>query len=65
MHKSGRGAGGHCFIKDFAAFEEIYQKMVPQDQLGLAMLDAIEKKNIALLTSTGKDLDLLKDCGLI
>jgi nucleotide sugar dehydrogenase len=65
MHKSGRGAGGHCFIKDFAAFEEIYRKMVPEDQLGVKMLDAVEKKNVELLTSTNKDLDLLQDCGLI
>ena len=26
IHKSGRGAGGNCFIKDFAAFEEMYKK---------------------------------------
>ncbi|MEK7156991.1 MAG: hypothetical protein AAB709_00345, partial [Patescibacteria group bacterium] len=29
----GRGAGGHCFIKAFAAFSDLYRKMVP-DALG-------------------------------
>ncbi|PIR12676.1 hypothetical protein COV49_04610 [Candidatus Falkowbacteria bacterium CG11_big_fil_rev_8_21_14_0_20_39_10] len=55
---SGRGAGGHCFIKDFAAFREMYEKTVG-DAKGLALLKAIEDKNIDLLISTGKDLDLL------
>lgn len=64
LHKTGRGAGGHCFIKDFAAFEQIYQILVG-DPSGVAMLDAIERKNVNLLTFSKKDLDLLKDCGLI
>lgn len=57
-HKSGRGAGGHCFIKDFAAFREIYEKMVG-DETGMEVIKALEGKNIELLKSTGKDLDLL------
>lgn len=64
IHKSGRGAGGHCFIKDFAAFEEIYSKLIG-DFSGSNMLTAIQDKNVALLTNSGKDLDLLKECGLI
>lgn len=59
IHKTGRGAGGHCFIKDFAAFREIYEAEVG-DKLGLDVLRALEEKNIDLLTSTNKDLDLLK-----
>lgn len=55
----GRGAGGHCFIKDFAAFRELYEKMVG-DEKGVALLRAMEEKNIDLLVSTNKDLDLLK-----
>jgi nucleotide sugar dehydrogenase len=60
VHKSGRGAGGGCFIKDFAAFRELYAKAVPGDAKGLAMLSALEQKNIELLKTSGKDLDLLR-----
>jgi len=59
VHKTGRGAGGHCFIKDYAAFSEFYKKYVPEDSHGHNILDANTKKNIKLLMSTGKDLDLL------
>ncbi len=59
VHKSGRGAGGHCFIKDLAAFARLYESRVP-DALGLAFLKAAEQKNIALLTESGKDTDLLR-----
>lgn len=58
--KKGRGAGGHCFIKDFAAFAQLYRETFPEDTRGIAMFDALEAKNIELLTTTGKDLDLLK-----
>lgn len=57
--EGGRGAGGHCFIKDYAAFIEMYEKYVG-DESGLNALRAIEKKNIDLLVKSGKDLDLLK-----
>lgn len=56
----GRGAGGHCFIKDFAAFRELYERELPNDKEALALLDALEKKNNALLRNSGKDADLLK-----
>jgi UDPglucose 6-dehydrogenase len=59
IHKTGRGAGGHCFIKDFAALRGLYGKMV-NDPVGLAALIALEKKNIALLKKSGKDKDLLR-----
>lgn len=59
VHKSGRGAGGHCFIKDFAAFREIYENSV-NDELGVEVIKALEEKNIDLLLSTEKDLDLLQ-----
>ncbi|MBI2120124.1 MAG: hypothetical protein HYT94_00690 [Parcubacteria group bacterium] len=58
IHQSGRGAGGHCFIKDFAAFTDMYEKEVG-DILGVAALRALAEKNINLLKSSGKDLDLL------
>lgn len=60
VHKSGRGAGGGCFIKDFAAFRELYAKTVLGDAKGLAMLSALEQKNIELLKTSGKDLNLLR-----
>lgn len=56
----GRGAGGHCFIKDFAAFRSIYEKSFPEDVVGIAALTAIEEKNVKLLRDSGKDLDLLE-----
>ena len=59
LHKSGRGAGGHCFIKDMAAFREFYQQTCPHDAFGSALLAIAEQKNIALLRASGKDLDLL------
>ena len=58
IHKGGRGAGGHCFIKDFAAFSEIYKKHIG-DEFGLKVLESLKDKNIDLLVKSGKDLDLL------
>jgi UDPglucose 6-dehydrogenase len=60
IHKSGRGAGGHCFIKDFAALREVYAKQRPEDVLGLAFMDATARKNVDLLRSSGKDSDLVR-----
>lgn len=64
VHKSGptaasigRGAGGHCFIKDFEMFRQMYAEL--GDHKGQAVLDALMEKNNELLRSTGKDLDLL------
>ncbi len=58
--QSGRGAGGHCFIKDFAAFRELYEKTLPKDEEGITLLRAFEAKNNKLLKKTRKDLDLLE-----
>jgi len=33
VHQGGRGAGGHCFIKDFAAFSQMYESLI-DDPLG-------------------------------
>jgi len=66
MHASGhggepgRGAGGHCFIKDFAAFCSMYEKTFPQDVAGIKALRSIEQKNVDLLRGSGKDIDLLE-----
>lgn len=56
----GRGAGGHCLIKDFAALRMQYEKVFPDDAAGAATLRALEEKNINLLQESGKDIDLLK-----
>ncbi len=60
LHKSGRGAGGFCFIKDFAALRSLYEKNLPHDAAGNAALRAIEYKNIDLLIQTDKDIGLLQ-----
>lgn len=59
VHQGGRGAGGHCFIKDFAAFHQLYEKYVGDGQ-GLEVLKSMEEKNIDLLVKSGKNLDLLE-----
>jgi UDPglucose 6-dehydrogenase len=66
MHESrpgvapGRGAGGHCFIKDMAALRELYERVLPDDVEGATLLRALERKNATLLKDSGKDLDLLE-----
>ena len=60
VHKSGRGAGGHCFIKDFAALCFLYESTLPHDAKATAVFKAMEAKNIELLQNSGKDLDLLR-----
>ena len=59
VHSSGRGAGGHCFIKDFEAFRRLYASEV-KDVHGKEVLKAMARKNIALLVDSNKDLDLLQ-----
>jgi nucleotide sugar dehydrogenase len=59
IHKSGRGAGGACFIKDFEAMSRQYAELVG-DPFGEAVFAAMTAKNIELLRSTEKDLDLLR-----
>jgi UDP-glucose 6-dehydrogenase len=54
----GRGAGGHCFIKDFAAFTEYIEK-IEGSSLDLELFKTAEKKNIELLVKSDKDLNLL------
>jgi UDP-glucose 6-dehydrogenase len=59
IHKTGRGAGGHCFIKDFEAFKDFY-KLNVIDSLGIKVLEAMRDKNIELLFNSNKDMDLLE-----
>lgn len=55
----GRGAGGNCFIKDFASFRE-YAEKITGDSLDLEFLKKAEEKNIELLVNSGKSLNLLE-----
>lgn len=55
---SGRGIGGDCHIKDFETLSGLYKELV-DDPVGLTMINAMKKKNIALLLESKKDLDLL------
>ena len=56
--KVGRGAGGHCFIKDLEAFRILYAEV--GDDRGDEVWRTIVRKNNKLLTDSGKDLELLK-----
>lgn len=60
VHKGGRGAGGNCFIKDMAAFIELFESVKGDDQSGLEILKQMEKKNLELLALTNKDEDIVK-----
>ena len=60
VHKDGRGAAGFCFIKDFAAFKNLYGAVNETDVLGNKVLESLEKKNIELLIDSQKDIDLLR-----
>jgi UDPglucose 6-dehydrogenase len=55
VHKGGRGAGGNCFIKDFAALRMSYEDVIPRDTKGHAVFRSLEKKNGALLSESKKD----------
>ena len=58
----GRGAGGHCFIKDFAALRHHYEDTFPDEEHTHvhSLLRSFEATNNFLLRSTNKDLDLLE-----
>lgn len=59
VHDSGRGAGGHCFIKDFEALRQLHGTNCDNPQ-AQAWLDTSVTYNNHLLVSTGKNLDLLE-----
>ncbi len=59
LHKSGRGAGGECFIKDYEVFLQMYERLV-NDPLGNGVMESLKAKNIKLLVDSKKDLNLLK-----
>ena len=56
----GRGAGGHCFLKDFAALRFHYEEKFPDHSHMHTLLRSFEATNNYLLRSTGKDKELLE-----
>jgi UDP-glucose 6-dehydrogenase len=58
QRKTQRGAGGHCFIKDFEAMRQFYKELLGEDK-AFSVLTAQAKYNNHLLRTSGKDLDLL------
>lgn len=58
--KQGRGAGGHCFIKDFAALRHHHEAIYPEDKETISLLRSFEAKNNRLLIDSNKDLNLLR-----
>jgi len=62
--KPGRGAGGHCFIKDMAAFVEMFKEEPirnKEDKAIRDLLNCMVRLNNRLLMDTKKDLDLLSE----
>lgn len=57
--KQGRGAGGHCFIKDYDALLEMYENVLGNDR-GYKALKGYREKNNELLVKSKKDLELLQ-----
>ena len=59
LHKTGRGAGGECFIKDFEALSRLYKSVVGDDT-GSQIFSSLTEKNLELLIGTNKDLKLVR-----
>ncbi len=59
VHQSGRGAGGNCFVKDFAAFRSLAEKLL-SDPKGIKFLKTMEEKNVDLLLRSRKDMSILR-----
>lgn len=58
--KQGRGAGGHCFIKDFEAYINFTKESL-NSPLPLNILKSTRDYNNDLLIKSNKDLDLLEN----
>lgn len=56
----GRGAGGRCFIKDFAALSQMAVALDGSDDCLKAMISGLEQYNLDLLRKSGKSQDLVK-----
>lgn len=60
VHKTGRGAGGHCHIKDFAALREQAEKLLGPTHPWVDLMKTMEASNVRLLRDSGKDLELVE-----
>ena len=63
VHKGGRGAGGNCLFKDFAAYREMYQKScqhLPHGETAIKYLEQIEKFNRELLARSNKSQQIVR-----
>ena len=58
--KPVRGAGGHCFIKDFEAMRQLHAELIGKDA-AYDMLSGLLNYNNKLLIDSEKDLDILGD----
>ncbi|MBP9866966.1 MAG: hypothetical protein KBC41_02710 [Candidatus Pacebacteria bacterium] len=61
IHNGGRGAGGHCFVKDFSAFRLFYEESLEGQIKSIEFLKTVEFKNIELLKESNKNIDILED----
>lgn len=59
VHKTGRGAGGACFVKDMEAFRRLFSKRTGDDA-GRHVLDEIVNRNLKYLKKSNKDQDIVK-----
>lgn len=59
VHQGGRGAGGHCFIKDFEAFIEMLDSVNLKDQKKVC--EEVRNINLQYLRKSGKSPDLVRD----
>ncbi len=59
VYDNGRGAGGHCFIKDFEVFRQYYKGVIGEDK-AFALLSAQVAYNNELLRESSKDTALLE-----
>jgi UDPglucose 6-dehydrogenase len=62
-HLGGRGAGGNCFVKDFAAFREMYNdlcKDFPHAADAVNYMKGMEKFNLDLLKETNKSQQIVR-----
>lgn len=60
QHQGGRGAGGNCFVKDMAAFHDMYENLNKEDLYASQLLQSLQLKNIEVMLESGKDLDIIK-----
>jgi nucleotide sugar dehydrogenase len=62
LHKSGRGAGGHCFIKDTSCYKQMHKEVKGKNsKMIVDFISGAEEYNNNLLLESDKDLDILSE----